>query len=173
MPGLSDVETAVAYLGLGGNLADPVANMAAALRALDADAKIAVTAVSCLYRTPPWGVTDQPDFVNAAAMVETSLSPRKLLARCLEVERLLKRERRERWGPRLIDIDVLNYEDVELMEDGLVLPHPRMHERAFVLVPLADIAPKLQIAGRTVRAWMEKTNTSDIKRLGEDRDWWR
>lgn len=172
MPGPSENVLSTAYLGLGGNLGDPAANMAAALRALDAHPHIAVEAVSSLYRTPPWGLTEQPDFINSAARVKTRLSPRELLALCLDVERELKRERRERWGPRLIDIDVLIHGTASLEEDGLVLPHPRMHERAFVLVPLKEIAPDLAIKGKSLDVWLDHLETSDIKRLSEKSDWW-
>ena len=95
------------------------------------------------YATPPWGVTDQPPFINCAIAVETALPPRALLARALDVERTLGRDRTKerRWGPRTIDIDLLAYGDAVVDEPGLILPHPRLFERAFVLVPLAEIAP--------------------------------
>lgn len=173
MPGLNDLNGATAYLGLGGNLGDPVANMSAALQALDAAPDIDVDAVSPLYRTPPWGVAEQPDFMNAVARVRTSLAPRALLDRCLQIERSLKRERRERWGPRIIDLDVLVYDQVEMAEEGLILPHPRMHERAFVLVPLADIAPDLRLDGHKVEHLLGSLDVSDIKRLSDDVEWWR
>ena len=134
---------ATAFLGLGGNLGEPQAAMAEALRAVDASPDISVTAVSSLYKTPPWGKIDQPDFLNAVARVETRLSPRNLLDACLEAERALKRVRTERWGPRVIDIDVLWFEDQIVDEAGLQIPHPRMLERAFVMAPLAEIAPEL------------------------------
>ena len=98
-----------AYLGIGGNIGDPPKTMAAALRLIDSRDDTKVAAVSRLYRTPPWGVTDQPYFYNACARVETELSPRDLLELCLSSERAFKRERRERWGPRTLDLDVLDY----------------------------------------------------------------
>ena len=107
--------------------------MAAALRILDADAGTRVVAVSSLYRTPPWGKTDQPDFLNAAAEIRTSHAPRALLALCLDAERALKRERRERWGPRIVDIDILVFGNRLIREPGLEIPHPRIFERAFVI----------------------------------------
>ena len=107
-----------------------------------------MVSVSSLYRTPPWGKTDQPDFLNAAAEVLTGHSPRELLDLCLEAERRLKRVRQERWGPRLIDIDILVFGDRAVHEGGLEIPHPRMLERAFVLVPLAEIAPDLVALGQ-------------------------
>lgn len=162
-----------AYLSLGGNLGDPANSMAAALRILDADEKTRVVAVSSLYRTPPWGKTDQPDFLNAAAQLTTLLSPRGLLELCLEAEHRLKRVRAERWGPRLIDIDILLFEDVAVREPGLEIPHPRLIERAFVLAPLAEIAPALDIDGTPVAERLAVLETAGIDRLPSKPDWWK
>lgn len=160
------------YLSLGGNLGDPAASMATALRLLDADDDTRVMAVSSLYRTPPWGKLDQPDFLNAAAEISTALAPRALLDLCLEAERKLKRVREERWGPRLIDIDILVFGDRIIHETGLEVPHPRMLERAFVLAPLAEIAPELAVGGRSVSERLSGVDTSGIERLASGRDWW-
>ena len=160
------------YLSLGGNLGDPAASMATALRLLDADESTRVIAVSSLYRTPPWGKLDQPDFLNAAAEISTTLTPRALLDLCLEAERKLKRVREERWGPRLIDIDILVFGDRIIHETGLEVPHPRMLERAFVLAPLAEIAPELAVGGRSVSERLSAVDTSGIERLASGRDWW-
>jgi 2-amino-4-hydroxy-6-hydroxymethyldihydropteridine diphosphokinase len=160
------------YLSLGGNLGDPAASMATALRLLDADDNTRVIAVSSLYRTPPWGKLDQPDFLNAAAEISTTLAPRALLDLCLEAERKLKRVREERWGPRLIDIDILVFGDRIIHETGLEVPHPRMLERAFVLAPLAEIAPELAVGGRSVSERLSAVDTSGIERLASGRDWW-
>lgn len=160
------------YLSLGGNLGDPAQSMGAALRMLDGGAETRVTAVSSLYRTPPWGKLDQPDFLNAAAAVETALSPRALLDLCLDVERRLKRVREERWGPRLIDIDILVFGDRVIHETGLEVPHPRMLERAFVLAPLAEIAPGLSVGGRSVSERLVAVDISGIERLPSGREWW-
>ena len=160
------------YLSLGGNLGDPAASMATALRLLDGDADTRVVAVSSLYRTPPWGKLDQPDFLNAAAEISTALAPRALLDLCLEAERKLKRVREERWGPRLIDIDILVFGDRIIHETGLEVPHPRMLERAFVLAPLAEIAPELAVGGRSVSERLSAVDTSGIERLASGRDWW-
>lgn len=165
--------TTRAFLGLGGNLGDPAAAMAAALRALDGHAGVSVAAVSSLYRTPPWGVTDQPDFLNAVAAVDTRLSARQLLDLCLEVERGLKRVRGERWGPRVIDIDILLFGDERVDEEGLQLPHPRMTGRAFVLVPLAEIAPDLRIGGKSAVEHLAALDAGGIERLPGGREWWR
>lgn len=160
------------YLSLGGNLGDPAASMATALRLLDADESTRVIAVSSLYRTQPWGKLDQPDFLNAAAEISTALAPRALLDLCLEAERKLKRVREERWGPRLIDIDILVFGDRIIHETGLEVPHPRMLERAFVLAPLAEIAPELAVGGRSVSKRLSAVDTSGIERLSSGRDWW-
>ncbi|MER9138554.1 2-amino-4-hydroxy-6-hydroxymethyldihydropteridine diphosphokinase [Mesorhizobium sp. M0830] len=160
------------YLSLGGNLGDPAKSMGAALRMLDADADTRVTGVSSLYRTPPWGKLDQPDFLNAAAAISTGLAPRALLDLCLDAERKLKRVREERWGPRLIDIDILVFGDRVIHETGLEVPHPRMLERAFVLAPLAEIAPGLVVSGRSIADRLVAVDTSGIERLSSGRDWW-
>jgi 2-amino-4-hydroxy-6-hydroxymethyldihydropteridine diphosphokinase len=142
LPGLGEE---VAYLGLGGNIGDPRTAMVKALRAIDADRMTEITNVSSLYSTPPWGKLDQPPFLNAVAEVRTQRSPKALLDLCLDTEIQLKRVRGERFGPRLIDIDVLLYGTRSVKELGLEIPHPRMFLRAFVLVPLAEIAPDLTI----------------------------
>ena len=160
------------YLSLGGNLGDPAASMATALRLLDADESTRVIAVSSLYRTPPWGKLDQPDFLTATAEISTTLTPRALLDLCLEAERKLKRVREERWGPRLIDIDILVFGDRIIHETGLEVPHPRMLERAFVLAPLAEIAPELAVGGRSVSERLGAVDILGIERLASGRDWW-
>jgi len=161
------------YLSLGGNLGEPDKSMGAALRMLDADDATDVVAVSSLYRTPPWGKIDQPDFLNIAAELRTALSPRALLEACLDAERRLKRVRQERWGPRLIDIDILVFGDRTVHEAGLEIPHPRMLERGFVLAPLAEIAPDFVASGRRLGDWLAELDTAGIERLESGRDWWR
>ena len=163
----------LATLGLGGNIGDPVKSMAAALTRLDADADCRVAAVSRLYRTPPWGKTDQSYFFNSCAAVETRLAPEALLDLCLSIEREMKRERIERWGPRTLDIDVLTYQGVEQDAPRLELPHPRMTERGFVLMPLADIAPELMVRGRAVADWLAGADIAGIEIADESRNWWR
>lgn len=147
--------------------------MAAALQAIDADPASRVVRVSGLYRTPPWGRTDQPDFINATAEIATTRGARELLELCLDTERSLKRVRNERWGPRTVDLDVLVYGDMDVEEPGLHVPHPRMLERAFVMVPLAEIAPLLLLSGRPAREWLEGLDLAGIERLGAPRDWWK
>jgi 2-amino-4-hydroxy-6-hydroxymethyldihydropteridine diphosphokinase len=161
-----------ATLGLGGNLGRPVHAMAVALKALDQRADCRVAAVSRLYRTPPWGKTDQSYFFNACAAIETTLGPEALLDVCLDIERRMKRERIERWGPRTLDIDILTYADLVQSAPRLELPHPRMTDRGFVLMPLADFAPELLVDGITVREWLAKADVQGIEVADQSRDWW-
>ena len=153
-----------ATLGLGGNLGDPVAAFAAALARLHAHAAVQMKAASSVWRTAPWGKLDQPEFRNMAVLIETSLSADDLLALCLEIERESGRERRERWGPRTLDIDILTYGGQLIDRPGLQVPHPRIAERAFVLAPLAEIAPEEMIGGFKVGALLAATADSDVKR---------
>lgn len=139
-----------ATLGLGGNIGDVVESFRHALSALAADPRVSLLAISSVWRTPPWGKLDQPDFLNMAARIETAMTAQELLALCLELERQSGRERRERWGPRTLDIDILTYGSGAIDEPGLQIPHPRIAERAFVLAPLAEIAPAMTIAGKLV-----------------------
>jgi 2-amino-4-hydroxy-6-hydroxymethyldihydropteridine diphosphokinase len=132
-----------AYVGVGSNLGDRERTIRAAIDALPG-----VVAVSALRETEPVGPVEQPPFLNGAVALETELSPRELLDMLLAVERRLGRERRERWGPRTIDLDLLLYGDRSLDEPGLSLPHPRLHERRFALEPLAELDPELEIPGR-------------------------
>lgn len=147
--------------------------MATALRMLDADPQTRVGKVSSLYRTPPWGKLDQPDFLNVAAEIHTRRDPHGLLDLCLGAERALKRVREERWGPRIVDIDVLTFDDLAVHEAGLEVPHPRMLDRAFVLIPLAEIAPDLVVSGKTVAERAAAIDASGIERLASGQDWWR
>jgi 2-amino-4-hydroxy-6-hydroxymethyldihydropteridine diphosphokinase len=132
-----------AYIGLGANLGDREGTIRAAVAALPG-----VVAVSELRETDPVGVTEQPAFLNGAVALETRLSPRDLLEALLAVERDLGRERRERWGPRTIDLDLLLYGGQTIDEPGLTVPHPRLHERRFALEPLAELDPELVVPGR-------------------------
>jgi 2-amino-4-hydroxy-6-hydroxymethyldihydropteridine diphosphokinase len=139
----------VAYIGVGANLGDREATMRAALAALDATSGIRVVAVSSFRETEPVGYVDQPRFLNAAAAVETELDARGLLDALLAVERGLGRTREgPRFGPRTIDLDLLLFGDAEVDEPGLTVPHPRLHERAFVLEPLAELDPEMVVPGR-------------------------
>lgn len=133
---------ATAWLSLGANIGDPAAQLAEAIRRLDALDQITVTAQSSVIGTKAWGKTDQPDFANMAATVETDLLPIDLLHACLDIERDMGRVRHEVWGPRLIDIDLIAYERVEMDTTKLILPHRFAHERDFVLEPLREISPE-------------------------------
>ena len=133
----------LAYVGLGANLGDREGTIRAAVAELPG-----VVAVSTLRETDPVGITDQPRFLNGVAALETELTPRELLDVLLAVERRLGRERGQRWGPRTIDLDLLLYGDGVIDETGLTIPHPRLHERRFVLEPLAELAPALVVPGR-------------------------
>ncbi len=156
-----------ALIALGGNVGDVRARFDQAVAMLCDGTAVRLKARSSDYRTAPWGVTDQPPFVNAVIEVETLLAPHDLFARALEVERALGRDRSKerRWGPRTLDIDLLVYDDVTLNEPDLTLPHPRMFERAFVLVPLAEIAPDRTIAGIGVSAALARIDTSGVEKL--------
>lgn len=140
--------SATAFIGLGGNLGDVCTRLHAAIAALDALPGLRVTGRSRLFSTPPWGQLDQPDFVNAAIAVSTTLTPHALLDTLLSVEQAFGRVREgERWGPRTLDLDLLAFGDATIADDRLTVPHPRMTERAFVLLPLADIAPAAVLPG--------------------------
>lgn len=141
-----------AFVGLGSNLGDSVGLLQSALEALDRLPQTRVESASGLYRTPAWGLTDQPDFVNAVARLRTSLAPQALLAAMLGIERGAGRVRHgdgsDRWGPRTLDLDLLLYGDHVIDEPGLQVPHPHLHERAFALLPLVEIAADVAIPGR-------------------------
>jgi len=138
-----------ACIGLGANLGDAADTLRRAFDALAACDGIEVLRTSCLYRTPAWGREDQPDFINAVALVDTTLAPRALLERLLAVESAFGRQRAEgeRWGPRTLDLDLLLYGDAVVDEPGLHVPHPHLHERAFALVPLLEVLPEARIPG--------------------------
>jgi 2-amino-4-hydroxy-6-hydroxymethyldihydropteridine diphosphokinase len=144
-----------AFLSLGSNQADR-AQMLARAQDLLLGPRIRVVARSHVYESPPWGFPDQPWFLNQAIEIQTTLSPRGLLARCQGVEQSLGRLRTVRWGPRTIDVDILLYDDVVMSTPDLVIPHPELRRRAFVLVPLAEIAPSLRLpTGETVAALLD------------------
>jgi 2-amino-4-hydroxy-6-hydroxymethyldihydropteridine diphosphokinase len=161
---------AEALIGLGGNLGDVRQSLECAVGLLCADTSVRLVAQSSDYRTPPWGPIEQPPFINRCIVVETLLSPHDLLERALGVERRLGRDRTKerRWGPRPIDIDLLSYGDVVLDDPGLKLPHPELFRRAFVLVPLAEIAADRIVAGTRVADALAPLDTSGIERLTPD-----
>ena len=156
-----------AFIALGGNVGDVRATFEKAIVGLSTGDAVRLVARSSDYRTPPWGVTDQAPFVNAVIAVATSLAPRDLLAHTQRCERALGRDRarERRWGPRTIDIDILAYDDLVLADRDLILPHPHLFERAFVLVPLAEIAGDRQIAGVRVSDALKRVDAGGIERL--------
>ena len=155
-----------AYVALGANLGDPAATVRAAFAALANLPESRVARSSSLYRTAPVGITEQPEFVNAVAELETALAPEALLDQLLEIEQRFGRIRAERNGPRTLDLDLLLYDNQVVELPRLTLPHPRLHLRAFVLQPLAEIAPALAIPGRgTVAAWLPAVANQGIVRL--------
>lgn len=139
-----------AFIGLGANIGEDIqTTLTEALWFIDSLPQTSIRAQSKFYRSPPWGRTDQPEFINAVAELQTRLAPRVLLNYLLEIETRFGRERSEgeKWGPRELDLDLLTFGEEVIDVPGMHLPHPHLHERAFVLVPLAEIAPKLEIAG--------------------------
>ena len=141
-----------AWLGLGANIGRPRAQMLEALRRLDAHPDIHITRKSRIIETDPWGKTDQDPFLNMAIEVETALGPLDLLDACLMIELAMGRKREEKWGPRLIDIDIVAFGQMKLVTERLTVPHPHAHERKFVLDPLEEIAPSVAI-------WIKKQAT--------------
>lgn len=156
------VRTALAF---GSNVGDTVDNVRRAIAALAGEAGLTLVRQSPLYRTPPWGLTEQDWFCNACALFDTELRPHALLDRCQTIERQLGRVKTVRWGPRLIDIDIITYGSITMASDDLTIPHPHAHERGFVLVPLNDIAPDLPLASGTVRDNLVDADIEGIVRL--------
>ena len=158
----------IAFVGLGGNLGDPVATLGAALQALDEVQDTRLLRASRLYRTPAWGLEQQPDFINAVAMLETRLAAQALLESLFVIERRhgRVREAEQRWGPRTLDLDLLLYGDAVIDEPGLHVPHPHLHERAFALLPLLEIAADVEIPGRGLArnavSLLEKSNIQSL-----------
>jgi 2-amino-4-hydroxy-6-hydroxymethyldihydropteridine diphosphokinase len=165
--GTKTAKMAEAFIALGGNVGDVRSTFDRAIAMLCDGAAVRLTARSSDYRTPPWGMTEQPAFVNAVIAVATSLPPRDLLARAQACEHALGRDRQseQRWGPRAIDLDILAYGDLVVRDPDLTLPHPQMFARAFVLVPLAEIAPDRVTGGIKVREALKRVDASGIEKL--------
>jgi 2-amino-4-hydroxy-6-hydroxymethyldihydropteridine diphosphokinase len=159
-----------AYLSIGSNLGGRAENCIIAVARLAHKEKI--LKVSDIYETEPWGRTDQPEFMNVAVEIETRLDPHELLEACKRIEEMMGREPGERWGPRVIDLDVLLYEDRVIKDEDLILPHPRMHERRFVLQPLADIAPQVRhpVLKKTAAELLEDLGAEGgmVRKVGTD-----
>jgi 2-amino-4-hydroxy-6-hydroxymethyldihydropteridine diphosphokinase len=158
---------AESFVALGGNVGDVRATLDRAIAKFCDGETVRLCARSSDYKTPPWGVTDQPPFINAVIGVDTSLEPHDLLLRAEQCEQALGRNRalERRWGPRPIDIDLLTYDDLVLIDKDLILPHPHMLERAFVLVPLVEIAPDRAVAGIKVRDALARVDAGGIEKL--------
>lgn len=157
-----------AVIALGSNIGDKFANMAKAMEHLDGHSEIKVLKRSRNFKTPPWGKTDQDWFANAVITIATALSPHDLLHVCQAIEKDLGRVVVEKWGPRVIDLDILVYQDVELTDDRLVLPHPYITERGFVLAPFADVAPNYQLKGQSIRRWLASADCTGIEAVELD-----
>ena len=158
-----------AVIALGGNVGDVRATFKMAIANICGMAQAALLARSSDYATPPWGEEDQARFINACIEIETSLDPHALLFTLHKIEQKFGRDRarEKRWGPRSLDLDLIAYDGVSLDRPELTLPHPRLFERAFVLVPLAEIAPDRVIAGQRVRDALAQLSTDGIERLPE------
>jgi len=152
----------IVYLALGTNIGDRPANLRAAIKALSSEIKVVTE--SKIYETPPWGYENQPAFLNMAVKCETVLEPESLLKRLKQLEVQLGREQSFHWGPRLIDIDILFYDDLILKSEPLSIPHPRLHERGFVLAPLADIAPDFvhPVLKKTIKELLTGVDVNNI-----------
>jgi 2-amino-4-hydroxy-6-hydroxymethyldihydropteridine diphosphokinase len=158
---------AEAFIALGGNVGEVRSTFDKAIAMLCDGGAVRLTARSSDYRTPPWGVADQPPFINAVIAVATALEPHALLARAQDCERAFGRDRsrEQHWGPRTLDLDLLAYDDRVINDAVLTLPHPHLFERAFVLVPLGEIAPDRAIGGKAVRDALSRVNASGIEKL--------
>lgn len=158
-----------ALIALGGNIGDVRATFGRAIAMVCGMTQAALLARSSDYLTPPWGGTSQPAFVNACIAIDTTLDPHALLFTMHKIEKKFGRDRahEQRWGPRTLDLDLLAYDDVTLDTGGLTLPHPRLFERAFVLAPLAEIAPDRLIAGQTPARALAKLNAEGIVKLAD------
>jgi len=157
-----------AYLGLGGNLGDRAGLIDRAVAALRRAPGTKVAAVSSYYDNAAAGPGPQPNYLNAAAEIRTTLSPLDLLAECMRIEGELGRVRTVRWGPRTIDLDILFYGERKIEVPGLIVPHPLIRERPFVLVPLAEIAPNRLLEGRAIADWAASCDSSGLKKYSPE-----
>ena len=164
---MTETPRAIAYIGLGSNVGEPQAQVARALRELEGLPDTRLIRHSSLYETEPVGLRDQPGFINAVAIVETALSPRALLDGLLALEHLHGRVRAVKNGPRTLDLDILLYGNMRVHEDGLTIPHPRMHERGFVLEPLLEVDADCKIPGLGRAAQFRKQALDQgVKKIG-------
>ncbi|MBC6002827.1 2-amino-4-hydroxy-6-hydroxymethyldihydropteridine diphosphokinase [Paeniclostridium hominis] len=155
------------YLGLGTNIGDRLNYLNQALNILNSHSNIKISKKSKLYETKAWGYTEQADFLNMCVEIETDLNPKDLLHVCQDVEKKLNRERKIRWGPRTIDVDILFFNDIILQEENLEIPHPRIKERAFVLIPLIDLNDKLKIDNVSINEYLKSLTTEEREEVKE------
>lgn len=157
-----------AYLSLGSNLGDRVAHLKQAVECLESHPHIEVMGKSSFYTTAPVGYLEQEDFINIAVAIETSLAPKALLIVCQDIEQQLKRVRLIHWGPRTIDVDLLWFEDYQNESEQLTVPHPRMHERGFVMIPLCELNSSLVIGGKTVLEWCDELIGQEVRKMTDE-----
>lgn len=160
--GSTSAATCDAIIGLGSNVGDKSANIEEAISRLAASEAVTIGARSFNYRSAPWGVLDQDWFVNACVRISTQLAPHELLVLCQTIEQDMGRVRDQRWGPRVIDVDILTYGTMKIDDADLIVPHPFIAERGFVLVPLRDVAPNFSLNGKSIVELIEAIDVSDI-----------
>lgn len=156
-----------AYLGLGTNIGNRLNYLRQALEKINSYKDIKITKKSKLYETKAWGYTEQADFLNMCVEIETDLKPIELLNKCQNIESDLNRERKIRWGPRTIDVDILFFNDIILQEENLEIPHPRIKERAFVLIPLMDLNDELKINNISINEYLKSLTTEEREEVKE------
>ena len=156
-----------AYLGLGTNMGDKQAYLKEACKIISDNTNINIVKISKVYKTKAWGYTNQDDFLNICIEVDTNLSPEELLEVCHEVENKLNRVRVIRWGPRTIDVDILFFNNIISTDENLILPHPRIKERAFVLIPLMDLNKELSIDNKTISYYLSNLEKEELKQVEE------
>lgn len=156
-----------AYLGLGTNMGDKQAYLKEACKIISDNPNINIVKISKVYKTKAWGYTNQDDFLNICIEVDTNLSPEELLEVCHEVENKLNRVRVIRWGPRTIDVDILFFNNIISTDENLILPHPRIKERAFVLIPLMDLNKELAIDNKTISYYLSNLEKEELKQVEE------
>lgn len=164
---LGEVGMNKAYLGLGTNIGDRLEYLNKACELLEDNEQIKISKKSKIYETKAWGYTQQADFLNMCIELETSLSPKELLLVCQKVEEILHRKRIIRWGPRTIDVDILFFNDIILNDEQLTIPHPRIQERAFVLIPLLDINNNLYIRGKSISMYFNMLTDEERQEVKE------
>ena len=156
-----------AYLGLGTNMGDKQAYLKEACKIISDNPNINIVKISKVYKTKAWGYTNQDDFLNICIEVDTNLSPEELLEVCHEVENKLNRVRVIRWGPRTIDVDILFFNNIISTDENLTLPHPRIKERAFVLIPLMDLNKELVIDNKTISYYLSNLEKEELEQVKE------